>query len=179
VEEKATEPMVSFYNHWKVHRLLPRPAYSFHKRIQAFKLMNVAGAYWKGQEGNPQLQRIYAVAFFNTKELDAHLHRIEEAKRRDHRKLGVELDLFSIQEEAGPGLIFWHPKGGLIRTIVESWLRDELLKRGYDLVYTPHIMRLDLWKISGHTDFYRDTCSAGRSRESRLPAQAMNCPGTF
>src|SRR5258708_6577378 len=82
------------------------------KRIQAFKLMNVAGAYWKGQEGNPQLQRIYAVAFFTQKELDAHLHRIEEAKRRDHRKLGVELDLFSIQEEAGPGLIFWHPKGG-------------------------------------------------------------------
>src|SRR5947207_14771556 len=91
--------------------------------------MNVAGAYWNGQERNPQLWRMYAVAFFTQKELDEYLHRLEEAKRRDHRKLGVELDLFSIEEEAGPGLIFWHPKGGLIRKIVEDWLREELLKR--------------------------------------------------
>ena len=90
--------------------------------------MSVAGAYWKGQEGNPQLQRIYAACFYTQKELDEYLHRLEEAKRRDHRKLGAELDLFSIQDEAGPGLIFWHPKGGLIRTIVEDWLRDELLQ---------------------------------------------------
>ncbi len=150
VEEKATEPMVSFYTTGKFIDFCRGPHIPSTKRIQAFKLMNVAGAYWKGQEGNPQLQRIYAVAFFTQKELDAHLHRIEEAKRRDHRKLGTELDLFSIQEEAGPGLIFWHPKGGLIRKIVEDWLREELLKRGYDLVYTPHIMRLDLWKTSGH-----------------------------
>src|SRR3984893_6718570 len=94
------------------------------KRITAFKLMNVAGAYWKGQEGNPQLQRIYAAAFYTQKELDEYLHRLEEARRRDHRKLGVELDLFSIQDEAGPGLIFWHPKGGLVRKIIEDWLRD-------------------------------------------------------
>src|ERR1700732_834989 len=156
VEEKATEPMVSFYTTGKFIDFCRGPHIPSTKRIQAFKLMNVAGAYWKGQEGNPQLQRIYAVAFFTQKELDAHLHRIEEAKRRDHRKLGTELDLFSIQEEAGPGLIFWHPKGGLIRKIVEDWLREELLKRGYDLVYTPHIMRLDLWKTSGHTNFYKD-----------------------
>src|SRR6266568_4778018 len=127
VEEKASEPMVSFYTTGKFIDFCRGPHIPSTKRIQAFKLMNVAGAYWKGQEGNPQLQRIYAVAFFTQKELDAHLHRIEEAKRRDHRKLGTELDLFSIQEEAGPGLIFWHPKGGLIRKIVEDWLRDELL----------------------------------------------------
>src|SRR2546429_44757 len=131
VEEKVTEPMVSFYTTGKFIDFCRGPHIPSTKRIQAFKLMNVAGAYWKGQEGKPQLQRIYAVAFFTQKELDEHLHRIEEAKRRDHRKLGVELDLFSIQEEAGPGLIFWHPKGGLIRKIVEDWLREELLKRGY------------------------------------------------
>src|SRR5215469_1285307 len=157
VEEKVTEPKVSFYSTGKFIDFCRGPHIPSTKRIQAFKLMNVAGAYWKGQEGNPQLQRIYAVAFFTQKELDQYLHRLEEAKRRDHRKLGVELDLFSIEEEAGPGLIFWHPKGGLIRKIVEDWLRDELLKRGYDLVYTPHIMRLDLWKTSGHTGFYKDS----------------------
>jgi len=111
------------------------------------------------------------VAFFTQKELDAHLHRIEEAKRRDHRKLGVELDLFSIQEElARPH--FLAPQGGLIRTIVESWLRDELLKRGYDLVYTPHIMRLDLWKISATRIFTATTCSA-RSK-SRKPTTSSS-----
>src|SRR2546429_4944342 len=130
------------------------------------------------QEPKPQLQRIYAVAFFTQKELDEHLHRIEEAKRRDHRKLGVELDLFSIQEEAGPGLIFWHPKGGLIRKIVEDWLREELLKRGYDLVYTPHIMRLDLWKTSGHTNFYRDNMfGAVEVEKADYQLKPMNCPG--
>src|SRR5258707_709741 len=178
VEEKATEPMVSFYTTGKFIDFCRGPHIPSTKRIQAFKLMNVAGAYWKGQEGNPQLQRIYAVAFFTQKELDAHLHRIEEAKRRDHRKLGTELDLFSIQEEAGAGLIFWHPKGGLIRTIVESWLRDELLKRGYDLVYTPHIMRLDLWKTSGHTGFYKDSMfSPVEVEKTDYQLKPMNCPG--
>jgi threonyl-tRNA synthetase len=148
--------MVSFYTTGKFIDFCRGPHIPSTKRIQAFKLTNVAGAYWKGQEGNPQLQRIYAVAFYSQKELDEYLHRIEEAKRRDHRKLGTELDLFSIQDEAGPGLIFWHPKGGLIRTIIENWLRDELLKRGYDLVFTPHIMLFDLWKTSGHADFYRE-----------------------
>src|SRR5438132_517993 len=178
VEEKATEPMVSFYTTGKFIDFCRGPHIPSTKRIQAFKLMNVAGAYWKGQEGNPQLQRIYAVAFFTQKELDEHLHRIEEAKRRDHRKLGVELDLFSIQEEAGPGLIFWHPKGGLIRKIVEEWLREELLKRGYDLVYTPHIMRLDRWKTSGHTNFYRDNMfGAVEVEKADYQLKPMNCPG--
>src|SRR5258708_6033396 len=178
VEEKATEPMVSFYTTGKFIDFCRGPHIPSTKRIQAFKLMNVAGAYWKGQEGNPQLQRIYAVAFFTQKELDAHLHRIEEAKRRDHRKLGTELDLFSIQEEAGPGLIFWHPKGGLIRKIVEDWLREELLKRGYDLVYTPHIMRLDLWKTSGHTNYYKDSMfGAVEVEKADYQLKPMNCPG--
>ena len=178
VEEKVTELMVSFYTTGKFIDFCRGPHIPSTKRIQAFKLMNVAGAYWKGQEGNPQLQRIYAAAFFTQKELDEYLHRLEEAKRRDHRKLGPELDLFSIQEEAGPGLIFWHPKGGFIRNIIENWLRDELIKRGYDLVYTPHIMRLDLWKTSGHAGFYRDNMFGPIEVEKAdYQLKPMNCPG--
>ena len=178
VEEKAIEPMVSFYTTGKFIDFCRGPHIPSTKRIVAFKLMNVAGAYWKGQEGNPQLQRIYAVCFFTQKELDEYLHRIEEAKRRDHRKLGIELDLFSIEEEAGPGLIFWHAKGGLIRKIVEDWLRDELLKRGYDLVFTPHIMRRDLWQTSGHTGFYKDSMFGPVEVEKAdYQLKPMNCPG--
>jgi len=178
VEEKATEPMVSFYTTGKFIDFCRGPHIPSTKRITAFKLMNVAGAYWKGQEGNPQLQRIYAAAFYTQRELDEYLHRLEEAKRRDHRKVGVELDFFSIQEEAGPGLVFWHPKGGLIRKIIEDWLRDELLRRGYDLVYTPHIMLLDLWKTSGHTGFYSDNMFGPIEVEKNdYQLKPMNCPG--
>lgn len=178
VEEKANELMVSFYSTGKFLDFCRGPHIPSTKRITAFKLMSVAGSYWKGQEGNPQLQRIYAACFFTQKELDEYLHRLEEAKRRDHRKLGVELDLFSIQDEAGPGLIFWHPKGGLIRKTVEDWLREELLKRGYDLVYTPHIMRLDLWKTSGHTGFYKDSMFGPVEVEKAdYQLKPMNCPG--
>src|SRR5437667_2618631 len=178
VEEKAQEPMVSFYTTGKFIDFCLGPHIPSTKRITAFKLMNVAGAYWKGQEGNPQLQRIYGACFFTQKELDEYLHRLEEAKRRDHRKLGPELDLFSIQDEAGPGLIFWHPKGGLVRKIVEDWLRDELLKRGYDLVYTPHIMRLDLWKTSGHTKFFKENMfGAIEVEKADYQLKPMNCPG--
>jgi threonyl-tRNA synthetase len=178
VEEKAIEPMVSFYTTGKFIDFCRGPHIPSTKRIQAFKLMNVAGAYWKGQEGNPQLQRIYAACFFTKKELDEYLHRLEEAKRRDHRKLGAELDLFSIQEQAGPGLIFWHAKGGLIRKIIEDWLRDELLARGYDLVFTPHIMLRDLWSTSGHTNFYRDSMFGPIEVEKAdYQLKPMNCPG--
>src|SRR5437868_347755 len=178
VEEKAVEPIVSFYSTGKFIDFCRGPHIPSTKRIQAFKLMSVAGAYWKGQEGNPQLQRIYAACFFTKKELDEYLHRLEEAKRRDHRKIGTELELFSIQEEAGPGLIFWHPKGGLIRKIIEDWLRNELLARGYDLVYTPHIMRLDLWKTSGHTNFYKDSMFGPVEVEKAdYQLKPMNCPG--
>src|SRR5579872_3018824 len=178
VEEKATDPMVSFYTTGKFIDFCRGPHIPSTKRIQAFKLMSVAGAYWKGHEGNPQLQRIYAACFFTQKELDAYLHRLEEAKRRDHRKLGAELDLFSIEDEAGPGLIFWHPKGGLIRTIVEDWLRAELFKRGYDIVYTPHIMRRELWNTSGHTGFYKDNMFGPVEVEkAEYQLKPMNCPG--
>jgi threonyl-tRNA synthetase len=178
VQEKAEDPIVSFYTTGKFIDFCRGPHIPSTKRIQAFKLMSVAGAYWKGQEGNPQLQRIYAACFFTQKELDAYLHRLEEAKRRDHRKVGTELDLFSIQDEAGPGLIFWHPKGGLIRKIIEDWLRNELLARGYDLVYTPHIMRLDLWKTSGHTNFYKDSMFGPIEVEkAEYQLKPMNCPG--
>jgi threonyl-tRNA synthetase len=170
--------MVSFYTTGKFIDFCRGPHIPSTKRIQAFKLTNVAGAYWKGQEGNAQLQRIYALAFYTQKELDEYLNRIEEAKRRDHRKLGAELDLFSIQEAAGPGLIFWHPKGGLIRTIMENWLRDELQQRGYDMVFTPHIMLLDLWKTSGHANFYKENMFGPIEVEKAdYQLKPMNCPG--
>src|ERR1700691_6167582 len=123
VEEKAVEPLVSFYTTGKFIDFCRGPHIPSTGRIKAFKLMNVAGAYWKGDEKNPQMQRIYGACFVEQKELDEHLHKLEEAKRRDHRKLGAELYLFSIEEEAGPGLIFWHPKGGIIRRVMEHWLR--------------------------------------------------------
>jgi threonyl-tRNA synthetase len=178
VEERAVEPMVSFYTTGKFIDFCRGPHIPSTGRIRAFKLMSVAGAYWKGQEGNPQMQRIYGACFYTQQELDDYLHKLEEAKRRDHRRLGQELDLFSIQDEAGPGLIFWHPKGGLVRKLMEDWLRDELLRRGYDLVYTPHIMRLDLWKISGHTDYYRENMfGAVEVEKADYQLKPMNCPG--
>ena len=178
VEEKATEPMVSFYTTGKFIDFCRGPHIPSTGRIKAFKLMSVAGAYWKGQEGNPQMQRIYAVCFYTQAELDDYLHKLEEAKRRDHRRLGTELDLFSIQDEAGPGLVFWHPKGGLVRKLIEDWLRDELLRRGYDLVFTPHIMRLDLWNTSGHTNFYKENMFGPIEVEkAEYQLKPMNCPG--
>jgi threonyl-tRNA synthetase len=147
-------------------------------RIKAFKLLSVAGAYWKGDEHNPRLQRIYGTAFFNKKDLDAYLARLEEAKKRDHRKLGQELDLFSIQELAGPGLIFFHPKGGRVRKIIEDWMRDQYLARGYSLVYTPHVMRRELWKISGHANFYSDSMFKPMELDdAEYQLKPMNCPG--
>jgi threonyl-tRNA synthetase len=178
VEEKAIEPMVSFYTTGKFIDFCRGPHIPSTGRIQAFKLMNVAGAYWKGNEANPQMQRIYGACFIDQKELDEYLHRLEEAKRRDHRRLGTELDLFSIQDEAGPGLIFWHPKGGIVRRQMEDWLRTELLRHGYELVFTPHIMRLDLWKTSGHVNFYRESMfSPIEVENAEYQLKPMNCPG--
>jgi threonyl-tRNA synthetase len=148
------------------------------KKIKAFKLLSIAGAYWKGDEHNPQLQRIYGTAFFTQKELEDYLQRLEEAKKRDHRKLGQELDLFSIQELAGPGLIFFHPKGGLIRKLIEDWMRDQYLKRGYSLVYTPHVMRADLWRTSGHLSHYAENMFTGMQLDdAEYRLKPMNCPG--
>jgi threonyl-tRNA synthetase len=147
-------------------------------KIKAFKLLSIAGAYWKGNEKNKQLQRIYGTAWFTKKELDEYLARLEEAKKRDHRKLGQELDLFSIQELAGPGLIFFHPKGGLIRKQLEDWMRDEYLKRGYSLVYTPHIMRRALWETSGHAGFYSENMFTPMELDdAEYQLKPMNCPG--
>jgi threonyl-tRNA synthetase len=124
------------------------------------------------------MQRIYGACFVEQKELDEYLHKLEEAKRRDHRKLGAELDLFSIQDEAGPGLIFWHPKGGLIRRVMEDWLRDQLTRRGYELVYTPHIMLRDLWKTSGHAGYYSANMFGPIEVEKAdYQLKPMNCPG--
>jgi threonyl-tRNA synthetase len=146
-------------------------------KIKAFKLLSIAGAYWKGDEHNKQLQRIYGTAWFTPKDLEAYLKQVEEAKKRDHRKLGKELDLFSIQELAGPGLIFFHPKGGIIRKQLEDWMRDQYLKRGYSLVYTPHVARLDLWKTSGHANFYAENMFKPMEVEgAEYQLKPMNCP---
>ncbi len=146
-------------------------------KLKAFKLLSIAGAYWKGNEHNKQLQRIYGTAFFNQKDLEDHLKQIEEAKKRDHRKLGKELELFSIQELAGPGLIFFHPKGGMIRKLLEDWMRDQYLKRGYSLVYTPHLARFDLWKTSGHAGFYSQNMFSRMEVEgAEYQLKPMNCP---
>jgi threonyl-tRNA synthetase len=146
-------------------------------KIKAFKLLSIAGAYWKGDEHNKQLQRIYGTAFFSPKDLEAYLKQVEEAKKRDHRKLGKELDLFSVQELAGPGLIFFHPKGGIIRKTLEDWMRDQYLKRGYSLVYTPHVARFDVWKTSGHAGFYAaNMFSRMELDDAEYQLKPMNCP---
>jgi len=145
-------------------------------KLKAFKLLSLAGAYWKGDAANPQMQRIYGTAFFSQEELDAWLKQREEAEKRDHRRLGRELDLFSILEDYGPGLIFWHPKGGAIRKEMEDYLRDELVKRGEGLVFTPHIAKRDLWITSGHEQNYpMFSPMEFEGQEFRL--KPMNCPG--
>ena len=151
-------------------------------RIKAFKLLALSGAYWKGDAEKQQMQRIYGTAFATQEELDAWVKQREEAEKRDHRRLGKELDLFSIQDEYGQGFIFWHPKGGAIRTEMENYLREELVKRGYGMVFTPHIAKRELWQTSGHEQNYADSLfepmgmpeKFGEDTEFRL--KPMNCP---
>lgn len=146
-------------------------------KLKAFKLLSLAGAYWKGDAERPQMQRIYGTAFFTQEELDAWMKQREEAEKRDHRRLGRELDLFSIQEEYGQGLVLWHPKGGAIRTQMENYLRAELAQRGYGLVYTPHIAKRDLWRVSGHEENYADVMFAPTELEEvEFRLKPMNCP---
>ncbi|HXQ71978.1 MAG TPA: threonine--tRNA ligase [Pyrinomonadaceae bacterium] len=146
-------------------------------KLRAFKLLSLAGAYWKGDASQPQMQRIYGTAFFTQEELDAWLKQREEAEKRDHRRLARELDLFSIQEDYGQGLIFWHPKGGAIRKEMEDYLRGELLKRGYGLVFTPHIAKRELWFTSGHEGNYADSMfSPMEFEEQEFRIKPMNCP---
>jgi len=174
---KSGEP-ISTYRNGKFVDFCRGPHVPSTGRIKAFKLLNIAGAYWLGDEKNPQLQRIYGTSFFNKKDLDQYLHALEEAKKRDHRVLGQQLDLFSIQELAGPGLIFWHPKGGIIRKEMEDWMREEYLKRGYSLVYTPHIFRVNLWKTSGHEGYYaQNMFTPMELDDADYRVKPMNCPG--
>ncbi len=145
--------------------------------VKAFKLLSVAGSYYRGRETNPMLQRLYGTAFANDKQLRVYLKQLEEAKQRDHRKLGKELDLFSIQDEVGPGLIHWHPKGARIRAEIESYWRDAHLQGGYDLLYTPHIGRAGLWETSGHLDFYKEGMYAPMEIDDNpYYVKPMNCP---
>ena len=146
-------------------------------KLRAFKLLSLAGAYWMGDANNPQMQRIYGTAFSSQEELDAWLKQREEAERRDHRRIGRELDLFSIQDEYGQGLILWHPKGGAIRKEMEDYLRGELVDRGYGLVFTPHIAKRDLWRVSGHEENYEDVMfSPVELEETEFRLKPMNCP---
>ncbi|NJN63938.1 MAG: threonine--tRNA ligase [Acidobacteria bacterium] len=146
-------------------------------RVAAFKLLSIAGAYWLGSERNEMLYRIYGTAFPTDAELAAHLEHLEEAKRRDHRKLGRELNLFSLQEAAGGGLVFWHPHGALIRSQIETFLRGELERRGYEFVVTPHIARDTLFRTSGHYDFYRENMYTLVADDEEFVVKPMNCPG--
>ena len=178
--EKFTQPgeEISLYRNGSFVDFCRGPHVPSTGRVKAFKVMSVAGAYWLGDENNQQLQRIYGTAFFTDKELKAHFARLEEIKARDHRVLGKQLDLFSIQEVAGSGLIFWHPKGGLIRKTMEDWMREECIRRGYDMVYTPHIMRRELWKISGHEGFYSENMYPPMELDdAEYRLKPMNCPG--
>ena len=178
--EKFTEPgeEISLYRNGGFVDFCRGPHVPSTGRVKAFKVTSVAGAYWLGDEKNQQLQRIYGTAFFNAKDLEAHFKRLEEIKARDHRVLGKQLDLFSIQEVAGAGLIFWHPKGGLIRKAMEDWMREECIRRGYNMVFTPHIMRRELWKISGHEENYGENMyPAMELDDAEYRLKPMNCPG--
>jgi threonyl-tRNA synthetase len=178
--ERFTKPgeEISLYKNGNFTDFCRGPHVPSTGRVKAFKVTSIAGAYWLGDEKNQQLQRVYGTAFFNAKDLDAHFKRLEEIKARDHRVLGKQLDLFSIQEVAGAGLIFWHPKGGLIRKTMEDWMRDECIRRGYEMVYTPHIMRREMWKISGHEGFYSQNMYPPMELDdAEYRLKPMNCPG--
>jgi threonyl-tRNA synthetase len=147
-------------------------------KINAFKLLSVAGAYWHGIETNPMLQRIYGTAFAAKKELDDYIKNLEEAKARDHRKLGPQLELFDIyHQEAGAGLVFFHPKGALLRKIIEDYEKNEHLKRGYQMVITPHIMQAELWHTSGHYEYYKENMYTFKIEDKEFVLKPMNCPG--
>ena len=177
--EKFTKPgeEISLYRNGSFVDFCRGPHVPSTGRVKAFKVLSLAGAYWLGDEKNPQLQRIYGTAFFSQKEMDAHFVRLEEAAKRDHRVLGKQMDLFSIQELAGAGLIFWHPKGAMIRMIMENWMRDECIRRGYSLVYTPHVARVNLWQTSGHEGFYSQNMFTPMELDDAFyRMKPMNCP---
>jgi threonyl-tRNA synthetase len=176
--DELTDKTVTIYRQGSFVDLCRGPHVASTGEVKAVKLLSIAGAYWKGDERRPMLQRIYGTAFETQEELDKYLHKLAEAAKRDHRKLGKALDLFSIHEEAGAGLVYWHPKGALIRHIIEDFWKKEHFKRGYDIVYSPHLAKLDLWKMSGHWEFYRDSMYTPIDVEGQdYLIKPMNCPG--
>lgn len=177
VEELPEDETITIYRQGEFLDLCAGPHVPSTGMVKAFKLLSVAGAYWRGDERQTMLQRIYGTAFMNKEDLQAHLDRLEEIKKRDHRRLAKELDLFSIQEEGGPGLVYWHPKGALIRQLIEDFWREEHRKRGYDLVYSPHIAKLELWKTSGHWNWYKENMYSPMDIEGvEYLLKPMNCP---
>lgn len=177
IKDLATEK-VSVYRHNDFLDLCKGPHVATTKKVQHFKLLSISGAYWRGQEANPQLVRIYGTAFSDDKELKKYLNNLEEAKRRDHRNLGKDLDLFDIyHNQAGAGLVFYHPNGALLRRIVEDWEIKEHLRRGYKMVITPHIMDKRLWEMSGHLEYYRDYMYPIIKENQEFILKPMNCPG--
>lgn len=177
IDELADET-VTVYRQGSFVDLCRGPHVDSTGEVKAIKLLSIAGAYWRGDERRPMLQRIYGTAFETEEELESYLRKLNEAAKRDHRKLGKALDLFSIHEEAGAGLIYWHPKGALIRNIIEDFWKTEHFKRGYDIVYSPHIAKVDLWKSSGHWEFYQDSMYPPMDVEGQgYLIKPMNCPG--
>jgi threonyl-tRNA synthetase len=175
--EGIADPTVSLYKQGEFIDLCEGPHLSTTAGVAHFKLTTVAGAYWRGDEKNRMLQRIYGTSFPTREELDAHLARLEEAKRRDHRKLGRDLDLFSMTDEVGAGLVLWHPKGARVRRTIEDFWRTEHDRAGYELVYSPHVAKLDLWRRSGHVDFYRENMFTPMDVEGvEYELKPMNCP---
>ncbi len=168
---------ISFYKDGEFLDLCRGPHVEDTSQVKAVKLLSVAGAYWRGDENRPMMQRIYGTAFPTEQQLKDYLRLLEEAKRRDHRKLGKELELFDFYEEIGPGLVVWHPKGALLRSILEDYLKKEHLRRGYQLVVIPHIMKADIWKISGHYDYYRENMFMFEIEGKEYGIKPMNCPG--
>jgi len=166
---------VSVYSQGTFSDLCRGPHLPSTARIKAFKLLSIAGAYWRGNEKNRMLQRIYGTAFVDKKELEAYLNRLEEAKRRDHRKIGRELDLFSFSDEVGAGFPIWHPKGAMLRTVLEDFERKEHLKRDYDIVVGPQILKSELWQRSGHYENYRDNMYFTEVDEQSYGIKPMNC----
>ena len=177
IDAISDDEALSIYRHGNFIDLCQGPHIENTRDIAAMKLLNVAGAYWRGDETRPMLQRIYGTAFESQNYLDDHLNRLEEAEKRDHRTLGRQLDLFTIHEEIGPGLIVWHPKGGVIRTKLEDYWRDIHYRHGYKIVYSPHIGRSQLWETSGHLDFYQEGMYAPvEVDEQQYYLKPMNCP---
>ncbi len=174
--EGIPDETVSTYTHSFFTDMCRGPHVPRTRLLKAFKLLSIAGAYWRGDSSRPMLQRIYGTAFPSKDLLQQHLTRLEEAKKRDHRKLGQELDLYSIHEEAGGGLIFWHPRGSAMRRVIEDFWKDEHLRRGYQIVNTPHIAQVDLWERSGHTGFYRQNMYFMNVDEKEYVLKPMNCP---